>query len=128
METTVDFKDEPHGKIFAEFNRPKNIIDPVIVSRYLPDNTKEQIGSIYSNYNEQEDTITFTCIDRTGRILFAPTTDYSLVEDRFEAYAKQLTIKAIAKQKEEKTREFVERIKEIQKVRNGNQKSTERER
>ena len=126
METALDFKEEPSDKIFAEFSRPKNIIDPVIVSRYLPDNTKERIGSIYSGFNE-EDEIVFTCIDRNGKILFPPTTDYCVAEERFETYAKQLTIKAIEKQRAGKTQEFAERIKEIKNIRDKNQQEKDQQ-
>lgn len=121
METTTDLHEEPRGRIFAEFTRPKTISDPVIVSRYLPDNTTERIGTIYLNFSEDEDAVTYTCIDRNGRMLFPPTTDYSLAEERFEVYAKQLTVKAIEKQREGKIQEFKDRVEEIRNMREKNQ-------
>lgn len=121
MKTTTDFKEEPRGRIFAEFTRPQNIIDPVIVIRYLSNNTTERIGSIYSGFNE-EDTIIFTYVDRKGKLLFPPTADYGEAETRFEMYAKQLTIKAIEQQRGKKSQEFVDRVKEIRNMRDKNQK------
>jgi hypothetical protein len=126
METTTNFQEETIGRIFAEFSKPKTLADPVIVNRYLLDNAKERIGSIYSNFNE-EDIIVFTCVDRTGKLLFPPTADYSVAEERFEMYAKQLTIQTIEKQRGGKSQEFAERISEIKNMRDKNQQEKDKQ-
>lgn len=118
METTLDYRDEPRGRIFAEFNIPRKFTQPIVVSRYLPDNSTERIGYIYQQFSEGEGTIAYICEDRNAKQLFPPTLDYLVAEERFEQYAKQLTIQAIEKQREGKTQEFADRINELKQMRN----------
>lgn len=126
METLIENGEESTGQIFAQFQKPQSIGDPVIVNRFLSNNTTEQIG-IIDSYFDSEDNLVFTCIDRNGKTLFPPTPDYSLAEGRFELYAKQLTIKAI-KEQSQRGQSYLDRVNELKSIRNTRGKDKEIER
>ncbi|HLG35751.1 MAG TPA: hypothetical protein VI757_12790 [Bacteroidia bacterium] len=85
--------------------RDKNLIDfrptpsdsgHIIVSRNLPDEGKETIGHVYVEVDG--DDYIYTCTNRKGREIFPPTTDFNLVEMKFERYARLLALQQKARQ------------------------------
>ena len=106
-------------ELFADFEPAKGPVDPIIVKRFLPDNSMVEIGRIYQDFTDTENTgsVTFISTDTKGDKLFPPTTDYPEVEHQFERYAKQLTVKAIAEESETKAQKISERVSKMQELR-----------
>lgn len=123
METPALLKDEPEGRIFAEFHRSGTFGNPVTVYRYRADGGTERVGTIYTNYDEQDGPI-YTCFDLNNKMLFAASDDYGLAEAQFEKFCKDILIREIGGQNRGKG--FHERVNELRNLRNRNEHEKDR--
>ena len=62
----------------------------IVVSRFLPIEGKEVIGHVHVIYDKDE--IWYIGTNRKGREIFAPTSDFSLLETKFQRYAHLLAL------------------------------------
>lgn len=103
--------------VSVSFSLPKDSSSPIIVNRYLPNGTTEQIGRIYQNFSEGEYP-NYVSVDNQGEELFPPTTDWIKAETNFEKYAYELAEKSLAEAREKAYMEMVEREDALHKLRN----------
>ena len=68
----------------------------ILVSRFLPIEGKEVIGHVYIEIEGEE--VWYISTNRKGREIFPPTTDFNLIETKYERYARLLALQQRAKQ------------------------------
>ena len=81
-----DFREEKA----LDFYTSRSDSGHIIVSRFLPVEGKEVIGHIYIEIEGDE--IWYFSTNRKGREIFHPTTDFNLIETKFERYARLLAL------------------------------------
>src|SRR5207244_3844280 len=65
----------------------------IIVSRFLPDRSREIIGHVYIEVDGDE--IRYICTNQKKREIFPPTTDFNTVDVKYQRYADLLTMKQL---------------------------------
>lgn len=81
-----DFREEKA----LDFYTSRSDSGHIIVSRFLPIEGKEVIGHVYIEVDGDE--IWYMSTNRKGREIFSPTTDFNLIETKFERYARLLAL------------------------------------
>ena len=110
-------KTKSSDSVSVSFSLPKDSFSPIIVNRYLPNDTTEQIGRIEQDFSEGDYPV-YISTDNSGEKLFPPTTDWTTAETNFEKYAYELAEKALATAREEAYKEMAERTETLNKLRN----------
>ncbi|HTA27946.1 MAG TPA: hypothetical protein VK809_09160 [Bacteroidia bacterium] len=82
-----EFEEKRH----ARFSIADSVSEPVVVKRLRNNGKEEIIGYIRMDFSSTDESAVFyTTYDRNEKPLFAPTSDYSEAESRFERYAEGL--------------------------------------
>ena len=79
-----------------DFHTSRSDSGHIIVSRHKGDGTKETIGHVYVEVNDDE--IKYFCTNQKGREIFPPTTDFNLVEMNYDRYARLFAIRGKTKE------------------------------
>jgi hypothetical protein len=90
------WEQELRDQLSVDFRPMPSDSGHIIVSRYLPDEGKETIGHIYVEV--EGDNYIYSCTNRKGREIFPPTTDFSLVEMKYNRYAHLLALQQKARE------------------------------
>jgi hypothetical protein len=98
---------------FADFQRPKTILEPITVNRILPDSSKEWIGYISTDFLNGDCPPIYLSFNTQGEELFPATEHYTEAEAMFERYAKRLSNESLQKINYIQTTQKEEEIKNI---------------
>ena len=107
---TVDFKDG----LTIDFETPKTALEPIIVTRCLPNQSPKRIGRIYQLYSDNgEGVIMYMAVSDKFQDICPQTIDWQFVENNFGNYAREL----IKQEKEQAFIKQAEREDEIENIR-----------
>lgn len=104
---------------FSDLNAPTSFI---VVSRTLPSGSKEIIGRVFQNYNDEEGSVEYVSYDKEGNNLTPDTGSWSDVEREFEMYAKRLERIEPIKQNGITPEEKSARVVQVDDIRKGKNK------
>jgi hypothetical protein len=86
-------KNAQEDRPIIRFSTPDPMTNSILVSRVLPDYSTEPIGEINPEMSKEGDSLIYSSTNNQGEELIPPTADFIKIEERFESYAKELSVK-----------------------------------
>jgi hypothetical protein len=99
--------------IELEYSRARTFSDPVLIQMVLPDGSKQVIGHVLQDWENEDAPVLYVCIGENGEEVCPATDDWTAVEQAFSRYAKHYE----ERQREIKQLEMASRVNEMSTVR-----------
>ncbi len=100
---------EIKNNIDLEFSRANTFSDPILIKMTLPDGSKQVIGHVLQDWENEDAPVLYVCIGENGMEVCPPTDDWTAVEQAFARYAKHYE----ERKREEKQNTVASRVNEI---------------
>lgn len=86
-------KNSQEDRPIIRFSTPDPMTNSILVSRVLTDYSTEPIGEIHPEMTKDGDSLIYSFTNNYGEELIPPTADFVKIEEHFERYAKELSVK-----------------------------------
>ena len=104
---------ESKNDLSLEFSRAVTFSDPILIRMVLPDGSKQVIGHVLQDWDNEDAPVLYVCIGENGEEICPPTDDWTAVEQAFARYAKHYE----ERRQEARQIEMASRVNEIGAVR-----------